>query len=265
VNVAPRGLSVGAAWVTLVRISTALVDRGRPVAWRSERRPWEGQRVFVQLTSHRRSLSISTVALAAGLVVGSLGPGMTAAAAQATPAAAERRLCRVEPATADRFLAALDAAAATAATPGPLQRLTLETLPAGEPADSATVEGVTVTVQTALECRNLGDFARVYALFSDRLIGQIYGGRETVPPEIRQILQEPQRQVRPPFWVNLIELSDVRLLPDGRVGAVVVTANATHSFTDYLFFVNEDGAWLIDQAMPIATTATATPAATPAP
>jgi hypothetical protein len=224
--------------------------------------------VFVQQTSPRRSQSILLVALVAGLFAGSLG-SVTPVAAQATPEAtpqgAERRLCRIEPAAAERFLAALDAAAPPPATPGPLERFTLETLPEGEPADPATVESVTVSVETALECRNLGDFARVYALFTDRLIGQLYGGRETVPPEIRQILQQPQRQVRPPFWVNLVELSEVSLLPDGRAGAVVITANATHTFTDYLFFVDADGQWLIDQAVPIAASATASPAASPAP
>lgn len=201
-------------------------------------------------------------ALLTGALLLSLGAG-SVIAAQATPTPAatptDRLSCPVEPVTADRLIAALDAA-----TPQPLATLTMETLPAGEPVDQATLEAVTATVTTALDCRNAGNFARVYTLFSDKLIGQVLGNRYTVPPEIIAALQEAPRRVRPPFRVNLVELSDVVQLPDGRVGAVVVTANATHSFTDFLAFVDEDGTWLIDEAISISISASPT-AATPVP
>ena len=199
-------------------------------------------------------------ALLAGALLLSLGAGrVTAAQATPTPAAppADQLPCPVEPVTADRLIAALEAA-----TPQPLSTLTLETLPVGEPVDQATLEAVTATVTTALDCRNAGSFARVYTLFSDKLIGQVLGNRYTVPPEIVAALQEAPRRVRPPFRVTLVELSDAVQLPDGRVGAVVVTANATHSFTDFLVFVNQDGTWLIDEAISISA---APSVATPAP
>lgn len=167
--------------------------------------------------------------------------------------------------TGERFVSALDAAAAPAATPGALEQLTEGTLPTGEPVDAATVEGITATVETALNCRNAGYFLRAYAIFTDRMIGQLFGGRETVPPEIVEQLQEPRR-VRGPFRVGLVEVTEARRLPDGRVGAVVVTANATHTFTDFLYFVDDNGQWLIDQAVVIsAVPSAATPAATPVP
>lgn len=195
----------------------------------------------------------------AGVLLLSLGVG-SMAAAQATPEAGsdpgERIPCAVEQVTAERLIAALEAA-----TPQPLETLTVETLPAGEPADPATVEAVTATVTTVLNCRNAGDFTRVYTLFSDRLIGQVLGNRETVPPEIIAFLQQAPQRVRPPFRVNLVELSGAVELPDGRVGAVVVTANATDTYTDFLAFVNENGTWLIDEAIAVsATSAVATPA-----
>ncbi len=202
-------------------------------------------------------------ALTGALLIGallSLGAGsVIAAQATPTPAAtpANRLSCPVEPVTADRLIAALEAA-----TPQPLATLTMETLPAGGPVDQATLEAVTATVTTALDCRNAGNFARVYTLFSDNMIGQVLGNRYTVPPEIVAALQEAPRRVRPPFRVTLVELSDAIQLPDGRVGAVVVTANATHSFTDFLAFVDEDGTWLIDEAISISATFVA---ATPMP
>jgi hypothetical protein len=230
----------------------------------------EGQCVIVQRTTNRPPLMLMAAALAACLLLGSLGPGAAPAAAQATPAPGaaqvEPILCEIEPTTGERFAAALDAAAAAPASPGPLERFTLDALPAGEPAGQTEIDALTATVEMALACRNAGDFPRVYALFSDRMIGQLYGGRATVPPETIEVLQVAPRRIRPQFWVNLVELSNASRLPDGRVGAVVVTANATHTFTDYLYFVDVDGQWLIDQAVAISSSPVANgPAASPAP
>jgi hypothetical protein len=215
----------------------------------------------MQLVGRGPARALAGALLASALRL-SLGAGsVIAAQATPTPAAtpADAIPCPVEPVTADRLIAALDAA-----TPQPLETLTLETLPAGEPVDQATLEAVTATVTTALDCRNAGNFARVYTLFSDNLIGQVLGNRYTVPPEIVAALQQAPQRVRPPFWVNLVELSDADQLADGRVGAVVVTANATHSFTDFLVFVNQDGTWLIDEAISISISASPS-VATPAP
>lgn len=209
------------------------------------------------------------MALAVGGLLAPLELGAIPVAAQATPGAtpgqADRIPCEIEPITGERFVAALDAAAGTAAPPAALEQFTVDTLPTGEPVDAATIEGITATVETALNCRNAGYFLRAYALFSDRMIGQLFGGRETVPPEIVALLQEPRR-VRAPFRVGLVEVSEARRLSDGRVGAVVVTANATHSFTDFLYFVDDNGQWLVDQAVVIsAVPSAATPAVTPVP
>ena len=218
--------------------------------------------------SPRRALLALATALAVVGLLAPLGLGASPVAAQETPGAtagqADRIPCQVEPITGERFIAALDAAAATAATPGALEQFTRDTLPSGEPVDATTVEGISATVETALNCRNAGYFPRAYALFSDRMIGQLFGSRETVPPEIVALLQEPRR-VRAPFRVGLVEVTEARRLPDGRVGALVVTANATHTFTDFLYFVDDNGQWLIDQAVVISAAPAATPAATPAP
>jgi len=196
----------------------------------------------------------------AALAVWSPGTPMLAAG-QATSGAAAGDVaqlgCQGEPITGERLVAALDAA-----MPRPLEILTLDTVPAGEPVDDATLDAITMTVTTALACRNAGDLPRAYALFSDRMIGQLFGGRDTVPPEIVQALAEPPRPVRRRSRVDLVEISATSLLPDGRAGAVVETANATHRFTDYLFFTEVEGRWLIDEAVAIAVIDTA---ATPVP
>lgn len=224
---------------------------------------------MTKLRLPRRALLAVATALAVVSLLGSHGAGAVPAGAQATPGAtagqAERIPCDIEPITGERFVTALDAAVGAAATPGALEQFTGDTLPAGEPVDAATIEEITATVESALNCRNAGYFPRAYALFTDRMIGQLFGSRETVPPEIVALLQEP-RQVRAPFRVGLVEVTEARRLTDGRVGAVVVTANATHTFTDFLYFVDDNGQWLIDQAVVIsAAPSAATPAATPVP
>ncbi len=208
--------------------------------------------------NHRLTWAL-TAALTLGAGLGSIGPiAVAAPAPQATTdRQAERIPCQVEPITSERLVGALDAA-----TPALLVVFAPDEIPTGEPVDDATAEAITDTVVTSLNCRNAGDFPRVYSLFSDRMIGQLFGGRETVPPEIVAALSEPPQRVRPPLRVNLVEIDAINQLPDGRVSAVVTTANSTHTFTDVLYFVAEGDQWLIDEAVavPGATgAATATP------
>ena len=187
--------------------------------------------------------------LVVGAAVLSLVTPGVGALAQATPAAtpgAAQGRCDVAPTTPARLVAALEAA-----TPQPLPVLSPDALPAGEPADAATVAAVEATVTEAVACRNLGDFPRAYALFTDAMIGHLLGRRDTVPPEVLQALAEPRR-IQRPFRVQGVAITGVTALPDGRVGAEVVTQNATHIFTDYLYFAPVDGAWLIDEAVSLA-------------
>lgn len=214
-----------------------------------------------RFATNRRLAWALAVALMLGAGLGSLGPVPIAVAAPATQATGnrqpERLPCQVEPITTERLAGALEAA-----TPAPLVVFAPGEVPTGDPVDAATADAVTNTVVTALNCRNAGDFPRVYTLFSDRMIGQLFGGPETVPPEILQALGEAPQRVRPPFRVNLVEVDVISQAPDGRVSAVVVTANATHTFTDVLFFVAEGDQWLIDEAVAIPD---ATGDATPVP
>jgi hypothetical protein len=217
--------------------------------------------VTQRFATNRRLAWALVAALTLGVGLGRLGPAPTAVAAPATQATddrqAERLACQVEPITRERLVGALEAA-----TPAPLVVFAPDEIPTGEPVDEATAEAITTTVVTSLNCRNAGDFPRVYALFSDRMIGQLFGGPETVPPEILQALGEAPQRVRPPLRVNLVEIDAISQLPDGRVSAVVVTANATHTFTDVLFFVTENDQWLIDEAVAVPD---ATGEATPVP
>ena len=47
--------------------------------------------------------------------------------------------------------------------------------------------------------------------------------------------------------LGLVNVSEVRRLADGRVGAVVVTRDGERGYADYLFFVEGESGWLIDE------------------
>lgn len=128
-------------------------------------------------------------------------------------------------------------------------------LPAGEPADPDTAAGITATVREAIACRNAGDLRRAYALMTPALLAGLLGTPETAPPEIVTALLEPTRRVPRDERVTLLAISDVALLPDGRVRARVETEAAGFRFADSLLFVRvSDGdrnRWLIDDALPL--------------
>jgi hypothetical protein len=143
------------------------------------------------------------------------------------------------------------------ATPSPLA-IELEppfTIPQGEPADVETTTGVSATVREAIACRNGNDFQRAYALFTQDMIVSLFGGPATVDPEIVAAIAEkagplPRRQ-----QLALLTFTDIVLLPDGRVGAVVETGNTRRAYQDYLIFEQDpaSGRWLIDGSVALVT------------
>jgi hypothetical protein len=182
---------------------------------------------------------------------------MPSVGAQATPTAGmldvpSPQECQVAPRQFPLFPEGVGQRAA--ATPLPLPLPTPPAAPfvppRGEAADAKTVAAVTATVREAIACRNGNDFLRAYALFTEKMIVSLFGGPATIDPEVGQVIAEqpgplPRRQ-----RVALVDVSDVVLLPDGRVGAVVDTQTVKQAFRDYLFFTRDpaSGRWLIDDA-----------------
>ena len=111
-------------------------------------------------------------------------------------------------------------AVATPAPPPPL---------AGLPADAATADAVAATARVALACLNAGDFPRLFALFSDHYLWGVWGGfagpdapEAVVAAGVRGLATPVPRPVEQ--QIALIMVDDVRVLPDGRVLATVVTS-----------------------------------------
>ena len=211
----------------------------------------------------------SLVLVAGTLVLVPARPdGSTTLAQEATPVGSPVRdvpapgECRVVP----RSLASLQALATPAAGAVAPTASTGTALPPGEPADAATVAALTATAREVIACDNAGEALRTLALYSDRYLRQYFATPDAFTPDRYGALATP-RPVDPGLQVALVAVRDARLLPDGRAAAVVVvddptaTGGKTRS-TSILFFVEQDGRWLIDGAVEVVEAgATGTPAA----
>ncbi len=169
--------------------------------------------------------------------------GEQAATPVARPAFPSSAECRVGPRSLDslRALAATPAADIPPASPSP------DALPEGEPADVETTAEVNAAVREWVACANSGDPLRIWALLTDELLV-----RQGLPPnealaELATPLATPVAGVDADFGRGIVDVGDVRLLPDGRVSVLVSLASARGGEDEILFiFVEQGGRWLVD-------------------
>lgn len=160
--------------------------------------------------------------------------------------------CMIEPRSIDDLRAVIGVA-----TPGdivPQQPVPTEVRSSGTEPNDQTVAGVMRTIREVIACVNTGDERRALALYSDNGLAQL----GPLPDENFDVgpATPPAEEDR----TAIAEVSDIEMLPDGRVGAVVVIADAVTS-TDaggnqmiqdrvvYLILVKEGDRWLIDETV----------------
>lgn len=85
------------------------------------------------------------------------------------------------------------------------------TPPAGVPADPYARGAVAATIRQLYACYNGNDFLALLALVTDDAIRRFPGGLDGPTPR------------DPAFQVGYLPITDVRQLPDGRIGALVET------------------------------------------
>lgn len=196
----------------------------------------------------------ATVSGFAALVALGAGPATAQDATPVAPAATPvADACAAEPRPDADFEALIGAP--VPATPATFTPAT------GEPAPADVVAAVTTTIRGTIACFNATDFLRMGGYYTDA------GFREDFVDDAEQILNITRRGLRlpPDFALSFVELRDVVVLDDGRVGAVVVyDAPGEGRITDYLIFAEADGDYLIDFFVDeYDEAAPATPAATP--
>lgn len=169
-------------------------------------------------------------ALAAGLLTLS-SIGLVAVTAQestpaASPAAAPAAVtCTVEPRSADELIALwfedLEGTP-TLAEPLAPQVVAEADLPEGEPVNPDLVEAILATDRQITACFDAGEYARAFALFTDEVVRQFGPHEDVSVEEVRASLEAPQPVPEEQGGEEPIVPQDVRVLPDGRVGALFI-------------------------------------------
>lgn len=126
-----------------------------------------------------------------------------------------------------------------------------DSVPPGESASDEQAAAVEATVTESIACRNAGDLRRAYALMSDRMIEGLLGGESGPAPELLAMLENRSQRVSRGERLELVSVSGVQALPDGRLRADVTTRNAETTFEDILILTESDGRWLIDEAIAV--------------
>jgi len=128
-------------------------------------------------------------------------------------------------------------------------------LPDGEPADEETVAAITATVREAIACTNTGNFLLVLAFVTDDYVRETSEG-EPLTEEDAAFYEATPPPLPEDQYLTLHAVREVRVLGDGRVGALVESQNPTTIpgdrdtiDVDFFIFVEEDGRYLIDESV----------------
>jgi hypothetical protein len=202
-----------------------------------------------------RRLIVSLVLCFGLLAVGVVGP-LGAVAQEATPVADQFPMtpdpaaCTGEAAGVEELLGLWYDAEGTPvaiggeATPEAGIGMMAVPVPIGEPADDATRAAVIETVSQVFACFAAGDVLRAYALFTDNLARQFGPEPGTTREDAEAFLtMEPQAEEG---QGQIIAITDVMSLADGRVGAFVVDRSEGIDTTVYVMFSQEGDRLLID-------------------
>jgi hypothetical protein len=184
-----------------------------------------------------------------------LMPQILVTAKEATPAATppaglvqpDPGDCTIEPVSLATFEQAI--ASPPALEPSPDMRFSRPgegqrpwTMPAGEPADQETIDGITATLHMALACLNANNVPGFLACFSTGM-QNLFFAQNPLPPEALPFLMATPVASTPDQWLGYLSIYDVRILADGRVAALGDDWDPTEPpfgvGTDFAIFVKE--------------------------
>jgi hypothetical protein len=206
------------------------------------------------------------LALLALLIAGAVGATGAGAQEEGTPAVAVATVvpaaeeCQVAPRSVESLAMLVGTPAAAEATPG-VGGIEPIPLPEGTPADAATVDGINATLRELGACRNAGDRLRELALYTDDYFRRVIARQGPYSPEVLASLSTPQ----PPQETGIVlaRPDDVRVLADGRVGALLLLPGEARDAVSYPFFVfaRHGDRWLLDEVLLAVPPSPATPIA----
>ena len=135
----------------------------------------------------------------------------------------------------------------------PAPALTQITPPLGEIADIETSISIKEAAREVVACFNAGDVPRAAGLMTENGVRRAYWGL-TIDAENRELartrIAAPPQPRTEEALVRLITVTDVSVLPDGRIAAFVVLNEPllppAGPETLLFVFANQDGRWLVD-------------------
>jgi hypothetical protein len=161
----------------------------------------------------------------------------------AYPAAPDPSECVVAPTSIEEvegILATPVAEPAGAATPF--------VAPEGVPTDAKTTAEVAATLHQVLACANAGDPLRVASLYTDNFLRDFFGG---VPrDDLLAFLTTPARPLPEDQKRIIVRIGEVRLLPDGRAGVMIVLdepGDLRAEEPDFAILERVADQWLVDE------------------
>jgi hypothetical protein len=159
------------------------------------------------------------------------------------PYAPVPELCLAPPRSFDDLISL----AATPSTGTPEPTPTPGPIPEGTPADLATSDAVTATVRELVACFNAGELLRAYGLYSDHYLHRLLSRQDLTTRAAYDSLSTPMPST-PDERAQILDIRGVRLLSDGRVGALVTIKYTVVPVpkTFFFVFVESDGEWSID-------------------
>jgi hypothetical protein len=153
---------------------------------------------------------LATVDLAPGLTFAQEG---TPTVDFVTPDTAE---CQTDPRSIDSIVTALTTPiAGTPATPKPG-----DDVATGQPADAETVAAVTAIAREATACGNLGDYRRVFALYTDNGLRVFAADRDMAAEHLAGLLAATPVPLPEASWQG-VRVRDVRIQSDGQLTAFI--------------------------------------------
>ncbi len=168
-----------------------------------------------------------------------------AAAQEATPDSTTGTVaCTVEPRPIDEMLGTWFSPEGTpVATPEPEPPVTSEAeLPQGDPVDPEIEDAINATLQEIFACFDDGDYGRAFALFTDDYLLQFGPEMGTTLEQTRDFLEASPVPVPDEQRIEIGRMRDARMLPDGRVGAILDAPGGSVFF----LFEEHEGRWLLD-------------------
>ncbi len=184
-----------------------------------------------------------TTALAPILVVLLCGGGAGAQTFVPAGTPVSRYACTIAPLSEAEVAAAQHRAAI--ATPAVGDNRPVEDVPTGTPADDETAAAVTAVEMEYAACYNAGEMRRMLALLADPLLALV--STYAADPEIGRRFATPEPMPKDD-QIEKVVLLDPVVLPDGRVGALVVWNGLE---TNFHLFQKVDGAWKLQDEISV--------------